>query len=115
MLQETRHWDACGWAVRCAELRGWRCFFSPPPPRARGQGGPRQAGTAVLWRTNARSACFQVDLPEASQHRVCGRVFSDFALVSFCGPADTADPDLLSVVLRAGFRIESAYIFVGRL
>ena len=56
MLQETRHWDACGWAVRFAELRGWRCSFSPPPPRARGQGGPRQAGTAVLWRTNVRSS-----------------------------------------------------------
>ena len=113
MLQETRHWDKCCWASKVAELRGWRATFSPSPPRGRGQSGPRQGGTAVLWRTDARSASFQVELPEALRHRVCGRVFSNFALVSFYGPADTADPNLLSAVLRAASELNRPTFLLG--
>ena len=95
-----------------AWLAGWKTHWSAPPP-AQAKGTPRQGGTAVFWRTSGRSQAFPGPLPAAQAHRVCGRVFDGFSVVSFYGNAQFAEPSVLFQVLQTARAFGRPCLVIG--
>ena len=82
--------------------------LSPPLQRAL---SVRQGGCALFWRSRQKTSPFQVDLDRDKQHRVCGRVFGNWAVVSFYGDAAVADVPTVSAVLREAAALEALRCF----
>ena len=72
-----------------------------PPPQRQQRGSVRQGGAALLWRCSGKSSAFACPLSVEQNHRVCGRVFPTFAVISFYGDARRADTRLLASLLRS--------------
>ena len=111
-LQETRHARPLLWASKLAKQSGWLSCFSSPPPLQRAL-SVRQGGCALFWRSRQKTSPFQVNLDRDKQHRVCGRVFGNWAVVSFYGDAAVADVPTVSAVLREAAALQRPCVVLG--
>ena len=96
-----------------ARERGWRASWSPPPPPRQQRGSVRQGGTALVWRCSGKSSTFASPLSVEQSHRVCGRVFPSFAVISFYGDARRADARLLASLLRSVADLGRPALLIG--
>ena len=84
-----------------------------PPPQRQQRGSVRQGGTALLWPCSGKSSAFACPLSVEQSHRVCGRVFPTFALISFYGDARRADTRLLASLLRSVADLRRPALLIG--